>query len=294
MSVQARDLELAADDLAPRPLRWPPWLTAPVVVGGIIVVTWTIIAFTVQWWAPYDPVPTAADTAPRLLSPSWDHLMGTDALGRDVFSRMLFGSRQSLPIAAIVIAASVSLGCVVGAVAGFFGGWLDALLMRISDITMSFPPILLAMTVTASLGPGLKNALFAMIIVWWPIYARLLRAQVLSVRQLDHVTAATAMGAGRWRLLVRHILPLSMTPVLVNATMDFGQVVLLGAALSFIGLGAVPPNPEWGSMISEGAVRFYEWWIAAAPGIAIVTVVLGFNFLGDGMRDFLDPRTKRR
>ncbi|MCL4243170.1 MAG: ABC transporter permease, partial [Dehalococcoidia bacterium] len=193
-----------------------------------------------------------------------------------------------------VIAVAVIIGCVVGAVAGLFGGWVDSFLMRISDITLAFPPILLAMTVTASLGPGLRNALFAMVVVWWPVYARLLRAQVISVKQQDHVTAATAMGAGRMRLLVRHILPLSMTPVLVNATMDFGQVVLLAASLSFIGLGALPPSPEWGSMISEGSVRFYEWWIAAAPGLAILTVVLGFNFLGDGVRDFLDPRTRRR
>jgi peptide/nickel transport system permease protein len=184
------------------------------------------------------------------------------------------------------------LGCVIGAVAGFFGGWVDAVLMRASDMTLAFPPILLAMTVTAALGPGIRHALFAMVIVWWPVYARLLRGQVLTVKTFDHVLAATSMGAGRWRLMARHILPLSLTPILVNATMDFGQVVLLSAALSFIGLGAVPPQPEWGSMINEGVKYFYEWWIAAAPGLGILTVVLGGNFLGDGVRDLLDPRTR--
>jgi peptide/nickel transport system permease protein len=271
--------------------RVPAWLTLPVGVGAAIILVWVLVALTISWWAPYGPLATVGT---RLTGPSWNHLAGTDALGRDVFTRTLYGTRSSLPIAGIVIAVAVVIGCVIGAVAGLFGGWVDSFLMRISDITLAFPPILLAMTVTASLGPGLRNALFAMVVVWWPVYARLLRAQVISVKQQDHVTAATAMGAGRMRLLVRHILPLSMTPILVNATMDFGQVVLLAASLSFIGLGALPPSPEWGSMISEGSVRFYEWWIAAAPGLAILTVVLGFNFLGDGVRDFLDPRTRRR
>ncbi|MBI2764819.1 MAG: ABC transporter permease [Chloroflexi bacterium] len=271
--------------------RVPAWLTLPVGVGAAIIIVWVAVAITVSWWAPYEPLATVGT---RLTSPTWRHLAGTDALGRDVLTRTLYGTRSSLPIAAIVIAVAVIIGCVVGAVAGMFGGWVDSLLMRLSDITLAFPPILLAMTVTASLGPGLRNALFAMVVVWWPVYARLLRAQVMAVKEQDHVTAATSMGAGQGRILIRHVLPLAMTPILVNATMDFGQVVLLAASLSFIGLGALPPSPEWGSMISEGSVRFYEWWIAAAPGVAILTVVLGFNFLGDGVRDFLDPRTRRR
>ncbi len=161
--------------------------------------------------------------------------------------------------------------------------------MRLVDVTLSFPPILLAMAVAASLGPGLPNASVAMIIVWWPIYARLMRAQVLEVKSREHVEAAVAGGAGRMRVLLVHILPLCWTPTLVNATMDFGQVVLLAASLSFIGLGAVPPTPEWGSMISEGASNFYQWWIAAGPGLAILTVVLATSFLGDGLRDHSRP-----
>jgi len=164
--------------------------------------------------------------------------------------------------------------------------------MRLVDITLSFPPILLAMAVTASLGPGLGNAAIAMVIVWWPVYARLMRGQVLSIRSREHVEAATAAGASHTRTLVKHILPLSWSPILINATMDFGQVVLLTASLSFIGLGASPPTPEWGSMISEGAIHFYQWWICSGPGAAILSVVLGFNFLGDGLRDLLDPRSK--
>ncbi|MCB1313781.1 MAG: ABC transporter permease, partial [Sedimentitalea sp.] len=185
---------------------------------------------------------------------------------------------------------AVAIGSAFGAVAGFFGGWWDAIIMRLVDVTVSFPPILLAMAVAAMLGPGLANASIAMIIVWWPIYARLMRAQVLEVREREHVEAAVAGGAGRFRVLGVHVLPLCWTPTLINATMDFGQVVLLAASLSFIGLGATPPSPEWGSMISEGATRFYDWWIAFGPGMAILSVVLATSFLGDGLRDVFDRR----
>ena len=162
--------------------------------------------------------------------------------------------------------------------------------MRLVDVTLSLPPVLLAMAVAASIGPGLRNAAIAMIIVWWPLYARLMRAEVMSVKARDHVDAAIAGGAGPIRVLTRHVLPLCWTPVLINATMDFGQVVLLTAALSFIGLGARPPAPEWGAMISEGATDFYYWWVAAGPGLAILSVVLGTNFIGDGLRDLMDRR----
>jgi peptide/nickel transport system permease protein len=166
-------------------------------------------------------------------------------------------------------------------------------LMRLTDTALAFPPILLAMAITASLGPGIRNALIAMVLVWWPIYARLLRGQVLAIREREHVESAVAIGASRWHVLRRYVLPLSFTPVLVNATMDFGQVVLLTATLSFIGLGARPPSPEWGAMITDGATSFYQWWVAAAPGVAILTTVLGFNFLGDAIRDALDVREAR-
>jgi peptide/nickel transport system permease protein len=261
----------------------------PAYVGLAILVVWVAVAITVPLWSPHDPL-AAVDS--RLLEPGAKHLLGTDALGRDVFTRVLWGARISLPVAFVVILLAVSIGCLVGAVSGFFGGWIDAVLMRVVDITMAFPPILLAMAITASLGPSIRNALIGMVLVWWPIYARLLRAQVQSIRQREHVDSAVAIGAPRWLILRRYILPLSYTPVLVNATMDFGQVVLLTASLSFIGLGARPPSPEWGAMISEGATNFYDWWIAAGAGVAILTVVLGFNFLGDAIRDRYDIRER--
>lgn len=271
------------------PVRWfrPAWVTAPVVAGSILVVAWVAIALTASWWAPHDPL---AMVGRRLQPPSARFWFGTDALGRDVFSRTMYGAAYSIPIAVIVVIISGLFGSALGALAGFLGGAADAVVMRAVDVTQSMPPILLAMAVTASLGPGLPNAAIAIVIVWWPIYARLMRAQVMAVNAQDHVAAAIAGGATPARLLLAHILPLCWTPTLVNATMDFGQVVLLAASLSFIGLGALPPTPEWGSMISDGAVHFYNWWIAAAPGAAILSVILGFNFLGDGLRDLLDPR----
>ena len=271
--------------------RRPAWRRGLSLVGLGIVALWVLVAITLPWWSPHTPLEVVGD---RLAGPSWAHLMGTDALGRDVFIRTLWGARTSLPISAVVIVFSVVLGSLVGAVAGFFGGWIDALLMRFVDLTMAFPPVLLAMAITASLGPGIRNALIAMVLVWWPIYARLLRAQVIAVRQRDFVESATAIGVPRWLILRRYILPMSYTPVLVNATMDLGQVVLLTASLSFIGLGARPPSPEWGAMITEGATNFYQWWIAAAPGIAIVTVVVACNFVGDALRDSLDVKDSAR
>ncbi len=266
----------------------PAWLTLPVMAGGAVIAFWLVVALSIESWAPYPPLELVGK---RLQPPSAEHWLGTDALGRDVLSRTLYGARDSIPIAVVVVFAAVALGSLLGALAGFFGGLPGGAIMRLVDVTLAFPPILLAMAVAASLGPGLENAAIAMIIVWWPVYARLMRAQVLDVKEREHVEAAIAGGAGRFRLLTTHILPLCWTPVMVNATMDFGQVVLLAASLSFIGLGALPPSPEWGAMISDGATHFYQWWIALGPGLAILSVVLGFNFLGDGLRDLLDPRT---
>jgi peptide/nickel transport system permease protein len=282
-------MAMSAPGLSLPRLRRRSWLTGPVIAGGVIALAWIIAAITVPWWTPYDPVALAGR---RLMPPDAAHWLGTDALGRDVFTRTIWGARYSLVIASFVIAAAVAIGATLGAIAGYFGGLVDAVIMRLADVTLSFPAILLAMAVTASLGPGLRNAAVAMVIVWWPIYARLMRAQVLSVKEREHVEAAVAAGATPRRVLTRHILPLCWSPILVNATMDFGQVVLLAASLSFIGLGASPPAPEWGQMISEGANRFYEWWIAFGPGMAILTIVLAFNFLGDGVRDILDPRSR--
>jgi len=266
----------------------PEWLTTPLLIGTLVILFWVAVACTIDWWAPYDPFALAGR---RLQPPSAAHLLGTDALGRDVLTRTLYGVQHSLPVAIAVVASAVTIGSLLGGIAGFVGGFIGASIMRLVDITLAFPPVLLAMAVAASLGPGLGNAAIAMVLVWWPVYARLMRGQVLEMREREHVEAAIAGGAKRSRVLFTHILSLCWTPVLINATMDFGQVVLLAASLSFIGLGARPPTPEWGSMVSDGAVHFYQWWIAFGPGFAILTVVLGFNFLGDGLRDMLDPRT---
>ncbi|MTH62486.1 ABC transporter permease [Paracoccus litorisediminis] len=264
-------------------------LPPSVLFGGAIVLFWLVTALTVQFWPLHDPLALAGR---RLQPPSADHWLGTDALGRDVLSRTLHGAIYSMPIATIVVLAGVVIGAALGAIAGYVGGKVDAAIMRLVDITVAFPPILLAMTITATLGPGIVNAAIAMIIVWWPIYARLMRAQVLEVKEREHVEAAIAGGAGHIRILGIHILPLCWAPILINATMDFGQVVLLAASLSFVGLGATPPTPEWGSMIYDGASRFYSWWIAFGPGMAILTLVLGFSFLGDGLRDYFDPKSQ--
>lgn len=259
-------------------------------LGIAVVCFWLLVMLTVHWWAPYEPL---ADVGERLQSPSWRHPLGTDALSRDVFTRTLYGARQTLPISLAVILAAVTIGCVLGSIAGFVGGWVDNAIMRLVDVTLAFPPIFLAMAIAAALGSGLRNAFFAMVIVWWPIYARLFRGQVMAVKQRDHIQAAVSIGATRARILRKHILPLSFTPALINATLDLGQVVILTATLSFLGLGAKPPSPEWGAMITDGAQFFYQWWIAVAPGLAILSVGLAFNFLGDGLRDALDVRARR-
>ncbi len=270
--------------------RRPSWLTVPVALGVVVVAFWIVAALTAPLWGLDEPLKMVAR---RLQPPSAEHWLGTDALGRDVFSRTIHGARISLAIAAVVVLAAVAIGAGLGALAGFFGGWWDAAVMRLVDVTLAFPPVLLAMAVAATLGPGLENAAVALVAVWWPVYARLMRAQVLEVKTREHVEAAIAGGATRSRLLFKHILSLCWTPIQVNATMDVGQVILLAAALSFIGLGASPPTPEWGAMISEGATQFYSWWIAFGPGFAILTLVLGFNFLGDGLRDLMDERSSR-
>ena len=281
--------DLARRSLADRFGSRLSWRSAPVMFAAIVMLAFVAVALTVPLWSPYDPIGLAGR---RLRPPNGLHWCGTDALGRDVFTRTLWGSRYSLSIAAMVLAVGVTFGVLVGAIAGFLGGVIDNALMRLADVTLAFPPVLLAMAIAASLGPGLTHTAVALIIVWWPIYARLMRAQVLSIKALDHVDAAVAAGAPPTRILFKHIVPLCWSPILVNMTMDVGQVILLASGLSFIGLGAQPPTPEWGQMIAEGAANFYSWWIALGPGLAIFLLSLSSNFLGDGVRDFLDPRTK--
>ena len=263
---------------------------APIILGALVAMAWLVVVITVSWWAPYGPLESVGK---RLDAPSAKHWLGTDALSRDVFTRVLYGARQTLPISVAVIVSAVVIGSVLGSLAGYVGGWVDTAIMRFVDVTVAFPPIFLAMAIAAALGPGLRNAFFAMVVVWWPIYARLLRGQVLSIKHRDHIQAAVSIGAKPSRILRKHVLPLSFTPALINATLDLGQVVILTATLSFLGLGAKPPSPEWGAMITEGAKFFYQWWVAVAPGLAILTIGLAFNFLGDGLRDAFDVRGRR-
>ncbi len=267
-------------------------LRRPSVAFGLFVLAlWAMVLVTVQWWAPYDPYQTVG---PRLVAPNTQFWFGTDEIGRDLFTRVMYGARQSIPLAVVVIATAAVIGSVLGAMAGYVGGWVDTLVMRAADVLMAFPALLLAMVVSVALGPGLRNAGIAVVVVWWPFYARLVRGQVLSIRRREHVEAAVTIGAGRARVIGRHVLPMAVTPLLVNVTSDIGQVVIVMASLSFLGLGAAPPVPEWGALITSGSKYFFQWWIAVAPGLAILTVVLACNFLGDGVRDILDRRSAQR
>jgi len=261
-------------------------------VGLVILLFWIIVAFTVTFVVPFDPL--ATDVSARLQPPNATHWFGTDDLGRDIFRRTLYGARISLPAGFLTVAGALLIGSVIGAVAGYAGGWVDIILMRIADMVLAFPSIVLAMAIAAALGPGLKNALIAIVVVLWPEYARLMRAQVLAIKSQEFVTAAESLGASRLRLLLVHILPNTQAPLVVKATLDVGAAIVLTAGLSFIGLGAVPPAPEWGAMIREGQRRFSQWWMATFPGLAIFSVVMALNFLGDGLRDALDPRRRGR
>lgn len=262
------------------------------VAGMVVVAAWMLVALTVAWWAPYDPL--KQDLMNRLKPPSPQHLFGTDYLGRDVFTRVLYGAQISLPLVLVVAGGAAIIGGTIGAVVGFLGGVVDDVVMRIADITLAFPSIILAMAIITGIGPGLSNAMIAILITMWPQYARLMRGQVLSIKRRDHVEAARSVGASEARVLTRHVVPLCISPVVVAASLDLGNVLLLAAALSFIGLGAVPPEPEWGAMVAEGRTKFLQWWISGFPGLAITSMVLGFNFIGDGVRDALDPRFKSK
>lgn len=265
----------------------------PLAILGIgIVLVWLIAGLL----APVLPIadPDAQHLTARLNPPSSAHLLGTDELGRDIFSRIIWGARVSVPAGIAVILVTGIFGCALGAIAGYLGGPIESIIMRAADAILSFPSIILAMTITAVRGgPGLGNALIAVGFVLWPEYARLMRSQVLAIRESEFVTAAKAMGAGERRVLFRHILPSTDAPIIVKATLDVGAAIVLTAGLSFIGLGAVPPTAEWGAMIKQGADKGLQyWWYALVPGVAIMSVVMGLNFFGDGLRDALDPRRR--
>lgn len=260
------------------------------MLGLAIILFWAVAALAAPFTSIRDPLAQAITD--RLKPPSALYWFGTDELGRDVFSRVIYGARISLPIGFVVILFAVMMGSLIGASAGYIGGTYDLLIMRVADITLAFPSIVLALAIAAVLGPSITNALIAMVLVWWPEYARLMRSQVLSVKNNEYVSATQALGGSHSRILFLHILPNSFAPIMVKASLDAGSAILTIAALSFIGLGAVPPTPEWGAMISTGRYQFYSWWLTTFPGLAILMVVLGYNFLGEGVRDAFDPRMK--
>ena len=290
----------ASTSLARRPFRETPLgqlcralvRNRSAMIGLAILAFWILVALSVTFIVPFNPLKT--DVSARLLPPNAEHWFGTDDLGRDIFRRVLYGARISLPAGVVTVLGALVIGSVIGAIAGDAGGWTDNILMRLADMVLAFPSIVLAMAIAAALGPGLKNALIAIIVVLWPEYARLMRGQVLATKEQEYVLAAHALGASRWRILFRHILPNTQAPLVVKATLDVGAAIVLTAGLSFIGLGAVPPNPEWGAMIREGQRHFDQWWMATFPGLAIFSVVMALNFLGDGLRDALDPRRRGR
>jgi peptide/nickel transport system permease protein len=232
--------------------------------------------------------------AARLTAPNDTYLFGTDDVGRDVFSRTVIATQTSLLISLVVLVIAIVIGVPLGAVSGFFGGWVDEVIMRITDIFLTVPALLLAMAMAAALGSGTVNAMIAIALVWWPGYARLTRGQVLSLREREFIEATRALGGGRWHTIFRHIFPNILSPVIVKASMDIGFAILVAAGLGYIGVGVQAPTPEWGVMISEGRGLLRQaWWVSIIPGIAMFTTVLGFNLLGDGLRDVLDPKTRR-
>jgi peptide/nickel transport system permease protein len=261
------------------------------LVGLVIVSALVLVAALAPWLATHSPYDQDLDR--RLRPPDDIHRFGTDQLGRDILSRVVYGARVTLAIVVLVAVIVGPIGLAVGTVAGYFGGWVDAVLMRVTDIFMAFPRLILALALVAVLGPGIVNAILAIAITTWPPYARIARAETLTVRGSDFIAAIRLQGASPVRVLWGHIVPLCISSLIVRVTLDMAGIILVAAGLGFLGLGAQPPRPEWGAMVSEGRQFLLDqWWIATIPGAAIFLVGLGFNLLGDGLRDVLDPKTR--
>ena len=260
-------------------------------LGLFLLVSIVLVAVFAPQIATHDP--TQFNTAERMQPPSAKHLFGTDVTGRDIFSRVVYGSRISLRVAFVVLTIAVTIGATLGATAGYLGGLVDEMLMRVTDVFLAFPSLILAMAVNAGLGAGIGSAMLAVGMAWWPGYARMIRGQVIAAKNNLYVVAARSLGASHRRILVRHVLPNCISPTIVQLTLDAGYVVLTTAGLSFIGLGAQPPTPEWGYLVSEGHTHILtQWWWSTFPGLAICLLVVGFNLLGDFLRDLLDPRLR--
>ena len=261
-------------------------------VGAFVVLLIVLMAVLAQWIAPHPAdAGTATDPVNSLLGPSWSHPFGTDQVGRDVLSRVIFGARTSLRIAIESLTIAALIGIPLGVVAGYAGGWIDDVIMRVTDVFLAFPALLLALALEAVIQPSVGNASIAIAVTWWPWYTRLIRAQASAVASTGYVAAARALGVSGPRIVLRHVLPNSVAPVVVQLSLDFGGVILTAAALSFLGLGAQDPTPEWGLMVSQGQSLFAtNWWVVTFPGAAILITALAFNLLGDGLRTVLDPR----
>ena len=262
------------------------------ITGLVILVVIALAALLGPYIAPHpDDAKGAIHVADAFLKPSWAHPFGTDDVGDDIFSRVMIGGRLSLGVGLMVVIVAVLIGVPLGAMAGFFGGFVNEFIMRVTDVFLTVPGIVLALAIAAALGASLVNAMFALALVWWPGYCRLVQAQVMALREQAYVEAARSVGVRQGRLIIRHILPNTLTPVMVKVSMDIGFAILSAAGLSFIGVGAQPPQPEWGAMVSIGRQYLPDyWWYSTFPGVAIFLVVFAANMLGDGLRDLLDPR----
>ncbi len=272
-------------------------LKNPLTTFGLVIIFILIMtSFLAPFLAPYpDQGRGLSNLEERLVAPSTKHLMGTDYLGRDILSRIIFGARVSLRAAIVVVLIVMSIGAPLGLIAGYVGGKVDEIIMRFADMILAFPSLLLAVAIIASLGPSLLNALIAICIPWWPWYTRLMRSQVISLKEVQFVESARAIGASRWRIMFRHILPNCISPIIVQATLDMGFIILILAGLGFLGLGTQPPTADWGVMVSDGREFFMkQWWISTFSGGAIFLTVLAFNLVGDGIREALDPKIRWR
>jgi peptide/nickel transport system permease protein len=270
---------------------WLRFRRNPLAMAGLaVVLLLLVVAAFAPWLAPYDPI--AQNLKLRLLPPlTAGHPLGTDDFGRDILSRLIMGSRITLFIITLVAVTAPLFGMLVGTIAGYFGGWTDEILMRVTDIFLAFPKLILALALVAVLGPGMENAVLAIALTSWPPYARVARAETLTVRNSDYIAAVRLQGAGAARIIWGHVMPMCLPSVIIRVTLDMAGVILIAAGLGFLGLGVQPPMPEWGAMISAGRKYLFEqWWVATMPGLAIFIVSLGFNLLGDGLRDVLDPR----
>ncbi|MBS1301506.1 ABC transporter permease [Loktanella sp. SALINAS62] len=261
------------------------------MLGAVIVGLLVLVAMFAPWLAPYSP--TGQNLSMRLMPPSAENWLGTDELGRDILSRIIHGSRITLLIVVMVAVISAPLGLLIGAIAGYFGGWTDRVLMAVTDVFLSLPKLIMALAFVAALGAGLQNAIIAIAVTAWPAYARIARAETLTFRNSEFIAAVQLQGASNMRIIGLHVLPLCMSSTIIRVTLDMAGIILTAAGLGFLGLGAQPPLPEWGAMISRGrSFILDQWWVATMPGLAIIIISLGFCFLGDGLRDVLDPRQR--